>query len=310
MAAGDRITAEDYNRIRNKIADVLGTGAGQFGYGQNVQSSTVSIGETITKEQIDNLRFDIYNSIFHQSGIAPSLITKSVGDVITYSATEPVFQYETAADTARADKFDLGTGQFSTSLVVDTTVPYTSNWNSQLSCTCTVTFATAEEARFYFNSGGKIRFTTERTGTAATLQDNAWTTFLDGLGNIDFTAATADARFTGGFYNLTSSAQTVFDETASSPYGANRLRIRAQCDVSNNSAGGARIITFTILWIDGYTDPPAVSENPPPGDLVTGTFSADVKYVFADGTLQPAPTAGAFTVDLPTSSVFSAISGS
>lgn len=307
MAAGDRITADEYNRIRNKIADVLGIGAGQFGYGQSLQSSTVSIGETITKQQIDNLRFDIYNSLFHQTGITPSLITKSVGDVITYSATEPVFQYETAADTARLNRFDLGTGQFSTSLVVDTTTPYTANWNSQLSCTCTVTFATAEEARFYFNSGGKIRFTSERTGTQASLQDGAWTTFLDGLGNIDFTAATADARFTRGFYNLTNSAQTVFDETASSPYGANRLRIQSQCDIADNSSGGARIITFTINWIDGYNDP---GGGPPPGDLVTGTFSADVKYVFADGTLQPAPTAGAFTVDLPTSSVFSAISGS
>jgi hypothetical protein len=315
MAAGDRISATDYNNIRTKIADVLGTGSGSFGYGQPLQSSAVTTGQIVSKEEYDNLRYDLYNALYHQTGSAPSITIASLGGVITYGASNPVFQYDTLADTARTNRFTVGTGQFITTTSTGTSgVDFRSKtitWSSSVSCVATVTFANSDQARYFYNSGGRTIFRLSRTGTQVTLQDGSWTSFLNGLGNVQFGGSTTyDARFTKTFYELTSSYQTVFSQNASSPYGANRLTIQAKCDIANNSSGGARIIDFLIQFVDGYTNPPNVPENPPPGDSVTGTLNVYIDELKADGTLQPAPTAGNFTISSPSSYSITDITGS
>ena len=315
MAAGDRISATDYNNIRTKIADVLGTGSGSFGYGQPLQSSAVTTGQIVSKEEYDNLRYDLYNALYHQAGSPPSIAVASLGGVITYGASNPVFQYNTLADTARTNRFTVGTGQFITATSTNTSgVDYrtkTITWSNTVSCVATVTFSNANNARYYYNSGGRTIFRLSRTGTQVTLQDGSWTSFLNGLGNIQFGGSnTYDTRFTKSFYDLTSSYQTVFSQNASSPYGANRLTIQAKCDVANNSAGGARIIDFLIQFVDAYTDTPVVPENPPPGDSVTGTLNVFIDELKADGTFQPAPAAGNFTITSPSSYAITDITGS
>jgi hypothetical protein len=48
-----RIAATDYNAIRNKVAEILGTGTGQKGYGQTIASSAVFAGNNITKNHFN-----------------------------------------------------------------------------------------------------------------------------------------------------------------------------------------------------------------------------------------------------------------
>lgn len=303
MAVGDFITATDYNTIRSKVSSVLGNGSISYGYGQTVQSSTVAVGNTVTKTQWDALRWDLYNALFHQTGTVPSITQVAVGDVIQFGAGFPNNQYNTLADTAVTNRFNLGTGQYVTE--VKGSVSKTDSWYSNVSSTVTVTFPTQYHANHFFNSGGKVRFTSTRTGGSAVAQNSSWSNILASAGTQAFSATT-----TLNLYNLTSSDQTFYTLSGSSPYSSNTYRIQARCNVANNSGGTANVITFTVSWIDNYVDSgPATPENPAPGDLVDGTLTLDVDQIRATGTLQPAPATGSFTISGPSGYTISAISG-
>lgn len=304
MAIGDLITDVEYNTIRNKILNVMSTGSGNSGYGQTTFSSAVTSGNTVTKAQWDALRYDIYNALIHQTGSTPSITQVAVGDVIRYGASHPNTQYSTLSDTATTNRFDLGTGQFVTDSLASQTT--SASWYQAVSCTATVTFNTAEQARFFFNSGGKIRFSSSRTGGTSGIQQNtAWSNLLASVGTQAFGAVTP----TVNFYNLTSAYQEFYSLVASSPYSANNFKLEALCNVPNNSAGTANVVTFRITWTDGYYDP-GPEPSPAPGDLVDGTLAVTVDAVRAYGVLQPTGTSGSFAIIGPQSTNITAITGS
>jgi hypothetical protein len=286
MPIGDLISASDYNTIRNKIINVMSTGVSNSGYGQTTFSTAVSAGNTVTKTQWDSLRFDIYNALLHQTGAAPSIVTIPTSGVISYGAGHPNTQYDTLADQTVSNRFDLGSGQFVTQVIGSES--FTNSWYQSLSTTVTVTFNTAEDARFFFNSGGKIRFTSSRSGGTGTAQNTAWSNLLSSVGTQLFAGNSPGINF----FSLTTAYQTSFNLTASSPYSANIWRIEALCNVANNSAGTANIITFRVSWLDGYFDP-GPEPSPAPGDLVDGTLTLSVDAVRASGNLIPS---GSFTV--------------
>lgn len=303
MAIGDFISATDYTAIRDKIINVMSTGAGNYGYGQTTFSSTVVAGNTVTKTQWDALRFDIYNALLHQTGSATSLVQVAVGDVIRFGASNPNTQYNTFADQAVLNRFDLGVGQFVTEAIDSKT--FTSSWYQSLSATATVTFSTAELARFFFNAGGKIRFASARSGGNGEAQNTNWSNLLSGAGTKSFAGNPVGVNF----FALTNSFQTFSETTGTSAYTNNRWRLEARTPfVANNSTGTASVLEFRVSWIDNYTDSGAGgSPNPPPGDLVDGTLTLTVDQVRPAGFLQPS---GAFTTIGPSGTVVSAISGS
>jgi hypothetical protein len=67
MPVNDIITQAEYNNIRNKVIGVLGTGSGNSGYGQPLNSSAVALGTRVTVNEYANLRFDIINAWVHQA---------------------------------------------------------------------------------------------------------------------------------------------------------------------------------------------------------------------------------------------------
>ena len=281
----------DFNTLRNKIIEVIGNGAGTYGYGQAIQSSQVFQGNIITKTQWDGLRFDLVNILIHQTGVTPTLIEVARGSVIGEDAGDPLQAYGRAIDTARLNRFFLAPGQSLVTAV--STKTYTSTWSSSASMTVQLTFSSAEAARFFFNSGGKIRFTSTRTGGSSTAQNNAWSNILASAGVVEFGA---DSE-TLDFYTLTNSYQTRFQSFLSTPYSANNYKIESLCNVANNSTGTATSITFRIVWSDTYVDAfPGI----PPEDIVDGTLSLSVEEVKASGVLQPA---GSFSITSPSYTV-------
>ena len=220
----------------------------------------------------------------------------------------PNTQYDTFANTIRTNRFNVGAGQSFTTTkgTVSETWPgtYGASWNTTIRSTIRVQFTSAANARYFFNSGGEIRFNSSRSGSTARAQDLAWTTLLTtaatkafggnkptiGVGALDGT----------NFYRLTSSFQEWTSTSYSSPYTANRWRITARCrDVANNSLGTSADIEFQSEWIDGYVDPGNYFlDVPNDEDKVTGTISLTVSTLEATGVLQPAG-AGTFAVESP-----------
>ena len=301
-ASPQRVAATDYNAIRNKIVAILGTGSGQQGYGQSIASSAVFAGNNITKAQWDLLRYDLVNAKVHQDGVLPSIVTIASGDFIGYGAGYPNTNYDSLAEQAILNRFNIGAGQSVLSLASMTgetapgVISRTGSWTTQSQCTLTVTFATANDARYFFNSGGKIRFTSSRTGGVTSAQNTAWTNLLSTtVGTVIFGAQTPA---TVNFYTLTTAYQQWYTVSSSTPYSANFYRIEALCNCTDptNVNGTASVVTFRVTWGDSYLD----VDPTPPGDLVNGTLSLTVEEFKAAGSLIPS---GSFSIISPSYSI-------
>jgi hypothetical protein len=298
--SGTQIFASEFVAIQDKAQSLLGTGAGTRGYGQTVLSSDVFSGNAITKAQWDLLRYDIINIRLHQDGVLPAIITLTNNAVIGYGSSSPNTNYDTLLETAIVNRFQLAGNQSTTS--TKGTASTSSSWNNLASCDITVTFGSATAARYFFNSGGKVRITPSITGGSTTSQVNAWITFLSSVGTREFGAGTDPFV---NYYTLTDSFQTYYQGSLTTPYSANNFKLEAKSNVVDNVAGTATTLYLRVTLADSYTDSGAAFDpNPAPGDLVDGTLSFVVSEVKASGTLQPS---GTFSVTSPSYSL-SAIS--
>jgi hypothetical protein len=290
MAVYDTIRTPDYNDIRNTIIAVMNTGSGTQGYGQTISSGPVYEGDFVTKTQWDALRFDIVNAIVHQSGQVPTITQPAEGDTISYGAAMPNYQYLTLANLANTNRFDLGTGQYASESGLSTSNALT--WNASLASTVTASFSSHDAARYFFNSGGKIRFGSSLTSHLNNQQNNAWETLLSSAGTVSFGGNSPSVNF----YNLTTSDQTFYSINSSTPYAANKWEIKARYN-------GTGLLTFTSVWTDGYVDPDVLAGNPPnsnpPDGYVSGTISLTVSHLRATGALYPALVANSFSAPKP-----------
>lgn len=305
MTIGTNIAAAQYVTIQNKAQSLIGTGSGTRGYGQTVQSSDVFTGNAITKAQWDLIKLDIINIKFHQDGVLPGVVTVNVGDPINFGASSPNSNYDTILEQAVANRFQIAGSQSVVNSAASQT--YTTPWSASLTTTLTCTFSTADEARYFFNSGGKIRFTTSLSGGSPTAQINAWTNFLASVGTRSFGADTGSVNY----YTLTNSFQ-IYDQisvSAAYQYSGNNYRLEARTNVSNNSTGTATQLFLRVTLTDGYTDPATAPHSPgtiPPEDVVNGTVTITASELKAAGLLQPS---GTFTVASPSYS-FSVVTAS
>ena len=286
---GSEIGAVDYVTIQNKAQLILGTGTGSRGYGQTVQSADVFTGNEITKAQWDLLRYDITNIRYHQDGILPSIVTVNTGDVIEYGSGSPNTNYDTLMDIAISNRFRVSPSTSTVTSISSTS--YSSTWSTSASFTLTVTFATSNDARYFFNSGGKIKFTVTMSGGLSTPQNNAWINLLNSVGTRGFGA---DTHPTNNYYSLTNSYQTYYQESMSTPYSANNFRLEAKTNVADNSTGTATILYIKGTLSDGWVD---LYPGLPPNDSVSGTITVHAEELKATGSLIPS---GTFTIASPT----------
>jgi len=290
--SGSQITASDFVTIQDKAQSLLGTGSTTRGYGQPVQSADVFAGNEITKAQWDLLRYDIVNIRLHQDGVLPNIVTVNIGDPIGYGAGSPNTNYDTLLETAIANRFQIAQNQ---SVVANKgTATTSSSWSVSATMEVTIPFANSNDARYFFNSGGKVRITPTLTGGNGTAQVNAWTNFLTSVGTQSFGAANVLTNY----YTLTNSYQTYYQNSLSTPYSANNINLSARTDVADNSAGIATILYLKVTLNDAYVDP----GSPAPGDLVNGTLSLSIDELKATGTLIPT---GTFVITSPSYSLSS-----
>lgn len=312
MAVNDTISQAEYNNIRNKLTPILGTGSGNSGYGQNLNSSTVAAGNKVTINEWANLRYDIINAYVHQNGTTPTTVSVAAGDKIRFSAVDaPVTTYDALVDGIVTNKWNVGAGQSATNTPASpasTTWPgaYGSSWTSKITCTINVSWANSNLARYFFNTGGQIRITASRTGGSSTSQCTSWTNILSAAGTQGFggnNPGTGTSPSDGqNWYRLTNSFQQYYSRSGSSPYGSNTYRLSAKVtDVANNASGTAAASQFYVEFIDNYTDPGPLGP-PYTDDAVDGTFTVSVSLLYATGVRVPSGT-GSFSVTLPTVSI-------
>jgi hypothetical protein len=330
-AVNSKILKTDYNAIRDKLVAVLGNGSGNIGWGQQarIQSTAVGDDSKVTINEWANLRFDVINAYKHIFGSNPTTAVVSEGGTIRYSAIftpdtgtvdVPQRQYDQWADTITIDRFTVAAGESATTGAVSSSK--TTSWISQCQCTIQVYWTNANDARYWFNSGGQIRISASRSGGAASSQNTSWTSLLSSAGTQLFGAALPNTNTTPNdgtnWYRTSSTFQTYYTATASSPYGSNNYQLQSRClDQPSNSAGTAAQLEIRVLFTDGYVDPgigsvfpgpqTATPANFLPDDVVDGTLTVNVSSLYATGIM--VPSSQVFTVTNPIIAV-SAVTGS
>jgi hypothetical protein len=308
------IIASDYNIIQNKIALVMGSGTGTSGYGQSLSSSQVGQYSKVTIAQWTNLRNDLIRARQHQLG--ETIGSRTPEDVNWPAYTDPSdlrnvpipTQDTMVKETWRKVYADMAIACETNQLVApppasqatrSSLVPQktrTTPWNSRIKQTVTVTWATADEARYFFNTGGQIEFSASRSGGTAGLKNVTWSTMLNTMGTIIFNYDTTITTGTGepqpiGFYDLDIEDNFIFEKDAPlGAYAPNKYFIYARV----NSTSDRKEIVFTIYFADDSLAPPS---TPDPGfgvdEQVDGTLISNVAVYRAtgDNVSRPVPSA-------------------
>ena len=286
IGTGNLILASDYNAIQATVADVLGVGSGKTGYGQVVSSSQVTAGtSTITATQMKNLRSDLSKISYHQINSNTTAPDVNAGGSILASDWS-TYSSQATTLSASPERFRLDSIQSTTTLGVNPTM---SGWNSTRTHSVTVTFASANDARYFFNAGGEIRITPSISGQSS-LKGSAWNSLFTTVGTVKFGALATTAGVTGtivGWYNLTNVTtptptypQTVFTYTGNVTYTGNIFTVKAYCNVADNSAGTASILYLDIIYNDAGTYPTGSNTF---DENVDGTTTSTVSHYRATG---------------------------
>lgn len=263
--AGDTILDDEYNNFLSEVDNVTevyginhtaGTGAGAYGLGQTALS-TVAAGNTITAAQWNSLFTAMNNVANHTNDTITSTTSKAAGDAIAVIAA-----LRTDLDTLAAS---VAAGCPNATAITTSAALQTSassvRWAGSHVVEHTVNFTNANEARWFFNAGGKIQVNISRTGnggSSATSKDNSMSELVTGLG--DFKLGSVTSTRSGstetvstnglsiGFHDLTTAYQTVLQLTQDSgSYTSMYVRIEAK---ANAAAGSATAVTIKTSLVD------------------------------------------------------------
>jgi hypothetical protein len=275
-------SAVDHNTAN--VNTIWGAGTVGKGYGQSGTLSTVSAGSTITATQWVNLLNRISTIASHQGSSITSISNPSTGDTISaYTAlstnVSTVFNNRRNA-TASGSNITAGGSRTGTN-----------TWYTSQTTTFTITFASANAARYFFNAGGIVKFSFSRSGGTSSSKNTGWTNLCSACGTIaitggDGTASIAGTSYTGttkvggsgstnvlatttGWYDLTTSDVNIFKQfDATYLYTANYINMNAK------TAGSGTQLVVTVLFQDNANTTGWATGSPTQDEPVNGTLAA------------------------------------
>jgi hypothetical protein len=269
------------------LNDIWSTGATDKGWGQTAVTNPVAA-DTVTATQWASLVNNLASAGNQTSSTLTARSAPTVGETISILAalntdltTVTTNRGNAAASGTEYGVFTTATGTSKTSA----TGSGQSAWT--ITFTHTVTFPSADQARYFWNAGGIVRLkygksstgqdadadwnnlagqcgsinlTGRVNGAAQTIaaQSYTGTTRLSGTGGTQTTLAT-----TTGWYNLTGSPTTIFQlNDAVAPYSTNFIRTQA-------TATSSTVLTLVTVWSDDGTSGAGTTANITGGTGVT-----------------------------------------
>ena len=268
---GSTILAADYNGfVSTNAANVnvqWSTGATTYGYGETAVNTVAALA-TITATQWSSLNSRISSMASHTGTSITSRTNPVAGNTITILAAlnTDITNINANRGNAVASGAQYTTISGSNSKTTATgsgSTPWT------ITFTSTVTWASANAARYFFNAGGRIKVQTSKTSTG-NLADAEWndlaTTlcgaiFITGGGalgtqNIAATSYTGTTKVGGtgtpnilttttGWYNFTTSDTNIYKQFAdTAPYTGQFINHAAK------TAGTGTQLVITTTWTD------------------------------------------------------------
>ena len=288
-SAGGLIEATDYNTFAGNttagLNRVWSTGSGDAGWGQT-SIATVSASGVVTATNWATL----VNSLSTTGAQSTTSITARTAPVTgnVVAILTNVSTDITSCTTNRGNATSSGTeyGVFSgTTSKTSATGSGTAAWT--ITFTHTVTFPSADQARYFWNAGGIVRLKYGKSSTG-TDNDPDWNTLAGYPGSINLTGRVAAAAqtiagqsYTGttrlgggggtqttlatttGWYDLTGSPTTIFQvNNSTSPYTGEFIRTTA-------TATSSTVLTLVTTWVSDGSSGAGTS-----ADISGGTATA------------------------------------
>lgn len=272
-SVGGLIQDTDYNGFVNttpnaNINGVWSTGSGSSGWGQSAVA-TVSAGGTVTATQWATL-VNTISSMASQTGTTITSRSAPVAGSLI-SILSAVNTDLTNITTNRANAVAVGS-QFTGWTGTNSKTTTTSGATWTITFTNTITWASADAARYFFNAGGLIKIDVSKNNTGNTgdpewndlaqnLCGDIWITGLGTAKTIAGTSYTGVTKIGGtgtpavlntalGWFNLTTSDQVIYRQNAdTAPYVNNFIQHAAR------TAGAGTQLVITTTWVATDGDP-------------------------------------------------------
>ena len=283
MSIGDIISASRYNAMQATVTQVLGNGTNNFGYGQTLSSSIVAPSATVNATHMQRLKTDLIDAFAHQNGAIPSLPTISSSNDISNSQ---YVAYESVTGTITgANRFNIDPAEGTTSSLASST--RTATWNGTITHEFTITFASANARRHFFNAGGEIRFGAQLSAPGDA-KASSWLSFLSAMQSVIFNHTTCLS--TASITTDTSAAIGNFDLVDAAAY----VQIYTNSKVTGYSdtfytisaKSTANTLTFLVEFVDG---PGATGPSGLVDEDVTGNISSSISQFRATGAYVSVP---------------------
>ena len=266
------IAASDYNTLvggnptttSGTLNAVWATGGSVAGYGQTAEAN-VATGDTVTAAKWANLINKTANSASHQGTSITAVTAPVTGNTVTYVSAIP-----TNLTTIFTSKLNAATQGATTA----NSAVYGSTWSAALTFTHTVTFANADAARYFFNSGGQLKIVCTHTATSGA-GNTLFNNLVANVGTVVMSAPTsgtitvASTSYNGitkigggagggntistnsGYYAMTTSNANVFTQVAGTggTYVNTFIRVIAKSNGTVGSNGDVgNVVTLYTLW--------------------------------------------------------------
>ena len=264
-SSGGLIQALDYNTFVQggasvdhavaNINSVWGVGRGDKGYGQSTVLATVVGGnDQVTATQWSTLIARLNSALTHQAGSGSGLTAPTAGATITYLSAlsgkiTDAFNNRLDASTNGTDVVDQGSSVYN----------FTSSTTATFSRT--VTFASADAARYFFNAGGKIIINFSAVNTGGNSKGTDWVSLIGskmasvtvggytnqrgGTGGTVSASATAYGYWNAGTTNR--SIITLTSNSGTADYGSNSFAVGIRTNgVQGSNADVGTTLTFQM----------------------------------------------------------------
>jgi len=249
-ATGDTILDTHYNDFATSVNALWGTGTGDRGYGETTTVSTVSDGTTITAAQWTTLLARITSMANHQGSSITSITSPSTGDVIAaYTALSTnISTIDTNRLTPAARQAVANTNRDNTNTFTGT-LTFTHKW----------AWASTNQARYFFNAGGRLSISGSQSGHGSDSKGNEWANLLTAAGTYYVNAQTSGKsggsgspstnETDKGYHDLTATYSTVFQQYEDTgPYTANYVQWQLR------TADSAASVETSCTWVDAAAD--------------------------------------------------------
>jgi len=267
----------------NAVAALVGVGYACRGYGLTCTSlPAVCSGQPVTASSWNNL-YTAMGIINTYTGSNLTLPVSTVSGQVIQAEDGSSGRPNLPSLISTLDTNRLTPAPSQVTVTSELTSTRTTSWTGSVTHQFTMTFATIDQARYFFNTGGQMYASASLSGGTSSTAYTAMVNLLNQMGTIKMSANTTTYTGSGGtissigYYELTTNFQTLFFHNGSGfGYTSESYTLQAKTNGGSTNGGNGNIITLQAIFATTAT--------------LDGTLTSTIQQLKSDTIAVTAPT--------------------